>query len=71
MTTQPKHSEDAANPASGDTLQQPEPIRAMQEHFYRTGYYRPEDVTRVLGNPRDTVEVTAGVGLPAAARTYK
>ena len=71
MSTQRMHSESATHSASEGAPQQPEPVRAMQEHFYRTGYYRPEDVTRVLGNPRDTVEVAAGVGLPAAARIHK
>jgi len=35
-------------------LNAPEPawVREMKEHYSRTGYYRPRDLQRVLGDPR-------------------
>jgi hypothetical protein len=41
-------------------LEQSEPpqwVREMREHFHQTGYYRPEDLYRVLGDPTDRVEL--------------
>lgn len=33
-------------------MPEPEWIREMWKHYRRTGKYRPEDVTRVLGDQR-------------------
>jgi hypothetical protein len=30
----------------------------MREHFQRHGFYRREDLNRLLGNPGDSVQVT-------------
>jgi hypothetical protein len=41
-------------------LEESEPsawILEMREHFRRTGYYRPEDLHRLLGDPTDRVEL--------------
>ena len=35
----------------------PQWVEEMQEHFHRTGAYRPEDLKRVLGDPADRVEM--------------
>lgn len=36
-------------------------VREMQEHFQSTGYYRPEDLRRLLGDPNRAVEVGSKV----------
>ena len=38
-------------------------VRAMIEHFQRTGAYRPEDLRRLLGNPNRAVEVGPNASL--------
>jgi hypothetical protein len=35
----------------------PQWVREMHDHFRRTGFYRPSDLKRVLGDPRESVEV--------------
>ena len=42
----------------------PKWIKDMQEHFLRTGAYRAEDLQRLLGDPRDHVELKATGSLP-------
>ncbi len=32
-------------------------VSEMQEHFQRRGFYRAQDLERVLGNPRSHVQV--------------
>jgi len=32
-------------------------IREMHEHFRQKGFYRPEDLRRVLGDPTDRLEL--------------
>ena len=32
-------------------------ITNMREHHARTGNYRPQDIDRILGDPRDRAEV--------------
>lgn len=34
-------------------------LRGMQAYYGRTGSYRPEDVMRVLGDPRQAFEIEA------------
>ena len=34
----------------------------MRDHFQRTGLYRAEDLQRVLGDPRDSVQVQIDTG---------
>lgn len=43
-------------------------VKAMQDHFHRTGNFRAEDVRRVLGDPRQHVEVRADSDMQMAAR---
>lgn len=38
-------------------------VRAMLDHFQRTGSYRPEDLRRLLGDPNRPVEVGPNVNL--------
>ena len=40
----------------------------MQRHFLHTGSYRAEDLNRVLGDPRDHVEVAVPTELEYACR---
>jgi len=35
----------------------PEWVSKMQQHFREHGFYRPEDLDRVLGSPQTHVEV--------------
>jgi hypothetical protein len=32
-------------------------VTDMRDHHARTGHYRPQDVDRILGDPRDRAEV--------------
>ena len=38
-------------------------VRAMIDHYQRTGSYRPEDLRRLLGDPNRPVEVGPNVTL--------
>jgi hypothetical protein len=38
-------------------------VRAMIEHYQRTGSYRTEDLRRLLGDPNRAVEVGANASL--------
>ncbi|MGA2617904.1 MAG: hypothetical protein ABSF26_09850 [Thermoguttaceae bacterium] len=38
-------------------------VRAMIDHFHRTGSYRPEDLRRLLGDPNRSVEVGPNASL--------
>jgi len=38
-------------------------VRAMIDHFQRTGSYRPEDLRRLLGDPNRAVQVGANTTL--------
>ncbi|MGO9265838.1 MAG: hypothetical protein ACLQBA_13325 [Candidatus Binataceae bacterium] len=48
-----------------DLLQQiaqsdpPDWVREAQEHYRQTGYYRPEDLRRIAGDPTQRVELRA------------
>ena len=42
-------------------------VREMHEHFRETGNFRPSDVQRVLGDPRDSVGISGNGDQPAAA----
>lgn len=33
-------------------------VRSMQDHFQQTGYYRADDLNRLLGDPRETVAMS-------------
>jgi len=41
----------------------PKWVEEMHEHFRENGFYRAEDITRVLGDPRECVEVRATTDL--------
>ncbi|MCR4413152.1 MAG: hypothetical protein NUV77_12090 [Thermoguttaceae bacterium] len=38
-------------------------VRAMIDHFQRTGSYRPEDLRRLLGDPNRAVELGPNASL--------
>ena len=40
----------------------------MRDHYHRTGYYRATDLERVLGDPRDGVEVLSEETMRAASQ---
>jgi hypothetical protein len=39
--------------------QPPEWVTEMHEHYQKTGAFRAADLERVLGDPRDAVEINA------------
>jgi len=40
-----------------DQIGPPDWVREMREHFHRTGFYRPEDLRRLLGDATEPVEL--------------
>lgn len=38
-------------------------VADMQGHFVQEGYYRSEDLVRLLGDPRDSLQVSVGGSL--------
>lgn len=50
-------------------ITRPEPgwVNEMHAHFHKTGYYRPQDLERVLGDPRRGMEVKVADFFPASA----
>ena len=51
-----------ANAAVQQISPVPQWVIEMREYFQRTGVYRPEDLQRVLGDPRDSVQVQLDTG---------
>jgi len=47
---------------------EPEWVQNMREHYLRTGFYRTEDVRRILGDPRHPFEGRALDNLVLASR---
>jgi hypothetical protein len=47
--------------------------RDMSVHYAETGAYRPQDISRLLGDPRDCVEIkkAAGTGTSSVATWWK
>jgi len=45
-------------------LPEPDWVRKMKQHYARTGTYRPEDLRRVLGDPRRGVEMSPRASVP-------
>jgi len=46
-------------------------VTHMVQHFQATGYYRAEDLERLLGDPRESVEVTASPDMQFCAYLSK
>lgn len=46
-------------------------VTEMHEHFHRTGLYRAEDLQRVLGDPRESVQVRAEADLILAGAVHE
>jgi hypothetical protein len=42
-------------------------VSGMRQHFQQTGYYRVEDLDRLLGDPRQSVEISSSPFLHACA----
>jgi hypothetical protein len=42
----------------------PKWVEEMHDHFRRTGFYRAEDLQRVLGDPRDHAEIRVSGTVP-------
>jgi hypothetical protein len=43
-------------------------VSGMRQHFQQTGYYRTEDLDRLLGDPRQSVEISSSATLHACLR---
>jgi hypothetical protein len=48
-----------------NTAGEPAWIREMKKHFLRKGYFRAEDLRRLLGDPCKGVEMSAGESVAA------
>jgi hypothetical protein len=58
--------------APATTAPQPAPwVAQMVQHFQTTGYYRAEDLERLLGDPRDSVQATAEPSMQFCAHLSK
>ena len=53
MTTKPKQQTIAV----GEPPSEPKWINEMHDHYRQNGFYRAQDLEKVLGNPRDHVAV--------------
>jgi hypothetical protein len=60
--TQQKTPAPAAMPQPG-----PKWVESMQAHFQQTGYYRANDLNRLLGDPRVSVGISSDDGLKAVS----
>jgi hypothetical protein len=52
------------------TFPTPRWVEEMHEHFRENGFYRAEDLQRVLGDPRECVEVKASTDLMQFSRIH-
>jgi hypothetical protein len=67
---QRKQTKAVADVATTGTPPQPAAwVTGMLEHFQSTGFYRSEDLHRLLGDPRESVEVSVTPDLHFCART--
>jgi len=48
----------------------PQWVQEMHTHFTENGFYRAEDLERVLGDPRECVHVQASTDLMQLSRDY-
>lgn len=39
-------------------------VEEMREHFHRNGFYRADDLQRLIGDPRDHVEIQPSTESP-------
>lgn len=46
-------------------------VTSMHQHYQQTGFFRAEDLTRVLGDPRDAVEVRTSTEMCFSGYTAK
>ena len=46
-------------------------VESMQAHFQQTGYYRANDLNRLLGDPRDAVVITIDDGVKVQSLAAK
>ena len=53
-----------------ERLSPPQWVQEMHKHFRENGFYRAEDLQRVLGDPRECVQVQASTDLIQLSRNY-
>jgi hypothetical protein len=58
------------NDARRQNDERPEWLKEMQAHYRQTGSYRPEDLSRVLGDQRQGVSMPLASELAAAAKIF-
>jgi hypothetical protein len=49
-------SDELLKTMSQDQKNEPNWVHLMREHYQVTGFYRPQDLERILGNPRSSFE---------------
>jgi hypothetical protein len=50
------HEQNATMTSAQSSPAEPEWVILMREHYRRAGFYRPEDLAKILGNPRSSFE---------------
>jgi hypothetical protein len=70
MTDQPKRPEQPTCVQEQPPRPGGEWIQKMHDHFRQKGFYRAEDLQRVLGDPREHVEVNTLEAVPANYRRF-
>jgi len=55
-------------PQTSDQVSSAEWVRDMQSFYNRNGFYHPQDLEKLLGNPADAVETEGGGTLQFASR---
>jgi hypothetical protein len=60
-TSRRKKDQSASKPAFAKIGCAPAWIAEMQEHFLVEGFYRAEDLERILGDPRDSADTQVSV----------
>jgi hypothetical protein len=60
-----RENKEAADHVMEQQAPDPKWVKEMHDHFQRRGFYRAEDLGRVLGDPRDHVQVKTETVDPA------
>jgi len=68
----PKPKKDVQVPQTTDQVASASWVKDMQSFRSKNGFYRPEDLSRVLGNPLDAVSAESSPDLVCASKiVYK